>query len=93
MFVTPGASFAMAVAIGGCVDDKLISIRTGPGRVQDQRCKRPDCVFPQPTLRFDLESGRVIAAWSWPGVRVIDVANGVRVTLVPTMLLVPISCN
>lgn len=75
------------------MDDKLISIRTGRVRVNDQRCKRAACVFPQPTLRFDVDNRRTVTAWSWPGVQVVNVPNGVRVKLVPTMLLVPMSCN
>ncbi len=75
------------------MDENPISIRTGGGRINDQRCKRADCVFPQPTIRFDLGGRRVVAAWSWPDVQVLNVPNGVRVTVMPALMLVPISCN
>jgi hypothetical protein len=75
------------------VNDKPISIRYGGSRLGDQRCKRIDCIFPQPTVRFDLEGRRIVAAWSWLGVRVVNASNGVRVKVVPTLLLVPLSCS
>lgn len=77
------------------MDDNLIAVRTGvthPGGC-DRRCKRASCIFPAPTLQLDLEGRRIVAVWGWPDVRVIDVPNGVRIKIVPTLLLVPISCN
>ncbi len=94
MFVIPGADIrGNGHPKGGCMDEKSISIRTGKIRINDQRCKRTDCLFPQPTIRFDLHGRRVVASWSWPDVQVVNGANGVRVTLVPALMLVPISCN
>jgi hypothetical protein len=77
------------------VDNRLISIKSGAGRAGrgDQRCKRADCVFPRPTVRFDLEGHRVVAAWSWLGVAVVDVPKGVQIKVLPTLLLVPLSDN
>jgi hypothetical protein len=77
------------------VDDKLISIKTGVGGAGhcDRRPKRPNCIFPRPTVRFDLEGRRVVAVWSWLGVGVVDVPNGVKIKVMPTMRLVPISYN
>lgn len=77
------------------MDDKLISIRNGavPIGHHDRRCRRTDCIFPKPTVRFDLEGGRIVAAWSWVGVRVVTVTNGVKIRVLPSLLLVTISCN
>jgi len=72
---------------------RRISIRTGASRRTDQRCKRANCVFPDPTIRFDLEGHRVVAVWSWVGVGVLSVPNGVKIEVVPTMRLVPLSYN
>jgi hypothetical protein len=77
------------------LDNNLIAIHTGATHItgRDQRCKRTDCIFPAPTIRFDLEGRRIVALWSWVGVRMIDVPNGIRLTVLPTLLLVPISYN
>ena len=94
MFVIPGADIrGNGHPKGGCMDEKSISIRIGGIRINDQRCKRAKCVFPQPTIRFDLRGPRLVAVWSWPDVQVLNVPNGVRVKLVPALMLVPISCN
>jgi hypothetical protein len=77
------------------MDHNRIAIRTGVTHIggRDQRCKRAACIYPSPTIRFDLEGRHIVAAWSWVGIRMITVPNGIRVAVVPTMLLVPISSN
>lgn len=77
---------------GGLVGYKVISIKNGGIRAE-QRCTRADCIFPRPTIRFDFEGGRIMAAWSWVGVEAVHVPNGLRINVVPTLLLVRISCN
>jgi|HubBroStandDraft_4_1064222.scaffolds.fasta_scaffold00026_60 hypothetical protein len=77
------------------MENRLISIRTGAGAIGrgDRRCKRGDCVFPRPLIRFDLEGHRVVAVWSWLGVGIADVPNGIKINVMPTMLLIPMSYN
>lgn len=77
------------------MDDKLISIQTGVGNVGrgDRRSRRSNCIFPSPTIRFDVQDRRVVAAWSWFGVAVLNVGTGVRIKVMPSLLLVPLSCN
>ncbi len=77
------------------MDDTLISIKTGAGNVgrSDRRCKWRESVFPGPTVRFDLDDRRVVAVWSWVGVEVRSVPNGLKIKIMPTMRLVPISYN
>ena len=75
------------------MEKRRISIRTGASRRTDQRCKRANCVFPDPAIRFDLEGHRAVAVWSWVGVGVLSVANGVKIEVMPTMRLVPLSYN
>lgn len=75
------------------MDETSISIRTAGVRVNDQRCKRPDCVFPQPTIRFDLHGRPLVAAWSWTDVQVVTLPTGLRIRVVPALMLVAISCN
>lgn len=77
------------------MDDKLISIKTGAGNVErsDRRCKWRESVFPGPTVRFDLDGRRVVAVWSWLGVEVLGVPNGVKIKVMPALRLVPISYN
>lgn len=77
------------------MNNNRISIRNGarePGH-RDRRCKRADCVFPTPTVRFDLDGRRVVAVWSWTGVGVAHDADRVKINVMPTMLFVPISYN
>jgi hypothetical protein len=60
----------------------------------DRRCKRTKCLFPDPTVRFDLTGSRMVAVWSWFGVEMVDAPNGgMRVSVPPVLLLVPISRN
>jgi hypothetical protein len=59
----------------------------------DRRCKRADCIFPQPTIRFDLDGHRVVAVWSWMGVGVVRSSSRLKINIVPTMLLVPMAYN
>jgi hypothetical protein len=76
------------------MDDKAISIRSGGlAGAGDRRCRRPSCVFPAPTIRFDFDRGRMVAVWSWVDVRVADVPLGVRIKMLPALRLVFISCN
>src|ERR1700733_4876227 len=77
---------------GGSVNNSRISVRSGAGNNGDRRCPRANCVFPNPTVRFDLDR-RVVAVWSWFGVGVAGDANRVKINIVPTMLLVPVSYN
>ena len=74
------------------MDYKLISIKNGGIRLE-QRCKRTDSIFTRPTVRFDFEGGRIVAAWSWIGVQVDHVPNRLGINIRPTLLLVRISCN
>jgi hypothetical protein len=74
------------------VDYKVVSIRNGGIRAE-QRCKRPDCIFPRPTIRFDLDGGRIVATWNWVGVQAIQIPTGLRINLQMMLLLVPMSCN
>jgi hypothetical protein len=74
------------------VDYKLISIKNGGIRAE-QRCKRADCIFPRPTVRFDFEEGRIVAAWTWVGVQAVHITSGLQINIQPTLLLVRISCN
>jgi hypothetical protein len=80
---------------GGTVDNKFISVKNGGGNIRhsDRRCRRPDCIFPKPTIRFDLEGHRAVAAWNWLGVGVVNDANRVKISVMPTMLLVSVSYN
>jgi hypothetical protein len=80
---------------GSIVDYQRILVRNGrhPSGPGDQRCKRAACVYPRPVVRFDLEGGRIVATWNWFDVAVVVVPSGVRVTVQPALLLVPISCN
>jgi hypothetical protein len=86
----------LAIQKGGLMDSKLISIKNGarePSR-GDRRCKRTKCLFPDPTVRFDLTGPRMVAVWSWFGVEMVDAPNGgMRVSVLPVLLLVPISRN
>jgi hypothetical protein len=66
------------------------SVRAGRG---DRQCKRSACVYPQPTICLDLDGRRITAAWSWLDVQVLTIPTGVRVQIVPALLLVPISRN
>jgi hypothetical protein len=77
------------------VNNNRISIRNGARIVGhgDRRCKRADCVFPKPTVRFDLEGRRLVAVWNWTGVGVAHDANRVKINVMPTMLFVPVSYN
>jgi hypothetical protein len=77
------------------VSNNFISIKNGAGKMErsDRRCKRKDCIFPSPTVRFDFDGHRVVALWSWTGVGVLDAPNGVKIKVVPTLRLVPISYN
>jgi hypothetical protein len=77
------------------VNNNRISIRNGVGKVThgDRRCKRAECIFPRPTIRFDLEGRRLVAVWSWLGVGVANDGNRVKINVMPTMLIVPVSYN
>ena len=77
---------------GRIVDYKVVSIRNGGIRAE-QRCKRPDCIFPRPTVRFDFDSGRIVATWNGIGVQAVHIPTGLRINLRTMLLLVPISCN
>lgn len=59
----------------------------------DRRCKRADCIFPQPTIRFDLDGHRVVAVWSWLGVGVVRSSDRLKISVMPTMLLIAIAYN
>jgi hypothetical protein len=75
------------------VDYKLVSIKNGGIRAE-QRCKRPDCIFPNPIIHFDFDEGRIVAAWGWVGVQTARLPNGgLRVNIRPTLLFVRIGCN
>lgn len=77
------------------MDKKFISIRNAAAHPErgDRRCKRSACIFPVPIVQFDLEGRHIVAVWSWVGVRTITVANGVRIRVMPSMLLVAFSCS
>jgi hypothetical protein len=74
---------------------KRISIKHGgvPADGGDCRCKRAASIYPSPLITFDLNGRRINIAWSWIDVQVVDVPNGVRVEVVPALLLVPIARN
>jgi hypothetical protein len=74
------------------VDFKLLSIKNG-GIRPEERCKRVDCIFPRPTVRFDFDDGRIVAVWRWVGVEAVHMPNGIRISIQPRLLLVRISCN
>jgi hypothetical protein len=77
------------------VNNNFVSIKNGNGHIQrgDRRCRRADCIFPQPTIRFDLEGHRAVAVWSWLGVGVVNDGNRAKISVMPTMLLVCVSYN
>jgi hypothetical protein len=77
------------------MEKRLISIRSGAGRTGhgDRRCKRADCIFPQPIIRFDLDGHRVVAVWSWLAVGAVRSSNRLKINVMPTMLLVPMAYN
>jgi hypothetical protein len=74
------------------VDFRLVSIKNG-GIRPEERCKRVDCIFPRPTVRFDFDDGRILAAWSWVGVETVLIPTGIRISIQPRLLLVRLSCN
>lgn len=87
---------ALWISGGGSVNNnnKRISIRSGAAVSHgDRRCKRVDCIFPNPTVRFDREGHRLVAVWSWTGVGVANDGSRVKITVVPTLRLVPLSHN
>lgn len=78
------------------VDGNFIVIRTGTTHIAgsgDRQCKRADCIFPSPTIRFDLDGRRGVALWIWVGVQMTTIPNGVRMMVLPTLRIVPISFN
>ena len=75
------------------MNNNFISIKNGAGGTGDRRCKRTDCVFPKPTVRFDLDGPRVVAVWSWTGVGIASDPKRVTINVMPTMRLVPMSYN
>lgn len=76
----------------GIVNYKLVSIKNG-GIRPEERCKQPNCIFPWPTIRFDLDGVQIVAAWSWVGVEVVHIPHSARITIQPRLLIVRISCN
>ena len=64
-----------------------------PAVPRDRHCERVDCIFPSPVLRFDVDPRGIIAMWAWVDVQTLTLPNGIRVKIVPTVSLVPISSN
>lgn len=77
------------------MENNRISIRNGAGKIGygDRRCRRANCVFPNPMVQFDFGGRRLVAVWNWLGVGVASDTNRVKITMMPTMLLVAVSYN
>jgi hypothetical protein len=74
------------------VDYKLISIKYGEVRAapREQRCKRTDRIT-QALICFDSEERRIVATWGWLDIKMVNVPNGLRIKVVPTLLRFAIS--
>ncbi len=59
----------------------------------ERRPKRTACIFPSPTIRFDLSHRTIVAVWSWVDVECVDVPNGIKIMVGPSMLLVSLATN
>ena len=59
----------------------------------ERRPKRTACIFPSPLIRFDLSRRTVVAVWSWVGVECVDVPNGIKIKVAPSVLLVSFGTN
>jgi hypothetical protein len=76
---------------GAIVDDKRGSIKHG--EVRDHRGHKRADQITQLLVGFDFEESRIVAAWGWLDVQMIDVPNGVRINARPALLLFRISYN
>ena len=76
------------------MDYNAISVRKPTLRPSlDRRPKRAACIFPSPVIRFDLSHHNIVAVWSWVGVQCVDVPNGIKIEVGPSMLLVSFGAN
>jgi hypothetical protein len=75
------------------VDDKRRSIKRSALRARRQQPrKRPDPIA-EALISFDFEERRIVAGWAWLDIQVVDVPNGARINIRPTLLLFSISYN
>lgn len=74
------------------MDDKLSSRKHRAVRVKRDQRKRHGRIT-QALVSFDFEERRVVAAWGWLDIQVVDVPNGLRINVRPTLLLFSISYN
>jgi len=78
---------------GTIVDDKRRSIKRSALRARRQQPrKRPDPIA-EALISFDFEERRIVAGWAWLDIQVVDVPNGARINIRPTLLLFSISYN
>lgn len=72
------------------MDDKLSSRKRravrGPGRKRLAQ-------ITEALIGFDAEERRIVAAWGWLDIQAVDVPNGLRIKIRPTLLLFSMSYN